>query len=334
MDLVSAVVPAEPPAHPKDGLTEPVLRIADVVKSYAGRTVVHGVSIEISAGECFGLLGPNGAGKTTTILTACGLLGPDSGEVTLGAERLPVALAAARRQIGYVPQDIALYDDLSGRENLIFFGNLYGLRRAALRKRIDEALDFVGLGDRGKDRVGTYSGGMKRRLNIAAALLHEPAVLILDEPTVGVDPQSRNAILEGLHELRVSGIAILYTSHYMDEIERICNRIGIMDEGRILAEGTREQLMKTLGAEVERVRLSCRGDASRAAAHLTALSCVVGVEVVDGALEVAVRGAAGSLPEVLTALARDGVDVTALSVDTPDLESVFLHLTGKALRDV
>lgn len=334
MDLVSEVTAAVPPPAGRPAVLEPVLTVSDAVKSYAGRTVVHGVSIAIRPGECFGLLGPNGAGKTTTILMACGLLPADRGEVTAGADRLPVALAAARRLIGYVPQDVALYDDLSGRENLAFFGNLYGLRRGLLRKRIGECLEFTGLQDRGNDRVGVYSGGMKRRLNIAAALLHEPQVLILDEPTVGVDPQSRNSILEGLLELRASGTALLYTSHYLGEIEQICNRIGIMDEGRILAEGTRDSLLNALGPGVDRVQLTCQGDPDLAVARLSQLSCVIGAETGNGRLEVVVRDAAGSLPEVLTTLARAGLGVTALTVERPDLEAVFLHLTGKALRDV
>ncbi|MGW4947552.1 ABC transporter ATP-binding protein [Actinoplanes sp. NPDC004185] len=310
-----------------------VLTVRDIVKRYGSRTAVDGVSFTLGAGECFGLLGPNGAGKTTTILMICGLLAPDAGTITLGADGLPAIAAEARRAVGYVPQEIALYDDLTGRENLRFFAALYGLGRKAARSRTDELLEMVDLAARGADRVATYSGGMKRRLNIAVALLHRPALLILDEPTVGVDPQSRNAILSQLERLRDDGLALLYSSHYMAEVERLATRIGIIDEGRLLTVGTRAELVGLLGNGLERVRLSCPHLPARTAAELAAVEAVTDVRAAGGTVEIAVDHAASALPEILTVLARSGVVVADLSVEQPNLETVFLHLTGRALRD-
>jgi len=311
-----------------------VLAAVEVTKAYGDRVAVDAVSLDLRAGECLGLLGPNGAGKTTTILMACGLLAPDSGTVTLGPHRLPATAPRARRLIGYVPQEIALYDDLTARENLRFFARLYGLDRRAGRERVGEMLDFVDLAGRADDRVATYSGGMKRRLNIAVALLHRPSVVLFDEPTVGVDPQSRNAILERLEQLRDDGVALLYSSHYMEEIERICTRIAIMDGGAILAEGTREQLLGRLGGESSRIRLDCSASPRDAVDEVSALRFVAGVQVQDRVLDVTAHDAPRALPLILAVLAGHDIAVDRLSVERPDLESAFLHLTGKALRDV
>jgi len=295
---------------------------------------VNQVSLTIGAGECYGLLGPNGAGKTTTILIITGLLTPDSGSVSMAPDSAPVTSPHARRRIGYVPQEIALYDDLTARENLRFFGRLYQLSRGELKTRVEEVLESVGLTDRADERISTYSGGMKRRINIAVALLHKPSLLVLDEPTVGVDPQSRNLILEHLEQLRDSGIAILYTSHQMDEVERICTRIAVLDEGRILASGTRNELLAELGEYLDHIQLTCQGFSAPVEAQIAALDGVVGVKYVGTTLDVTGHDAAKLLPEILTVLGRHGVDVAGLSVERPDLEAVFLHLTGKALRDV
>lgn len=243
----------------------PVLECRDLTKHFGDRSAVDGISLSIAAGETYGLLGPNGAGKTTTISMLAGLTRPDSGEVLISGRRLEPASSELKGLIGLVPQDIALYPDLTARENLTFFGRLQGLRRAVLRRRIEIVLGIVGLADRADERVGTYSGGMKRRVNIAAGLVHEPRILILDEPTVGVDPQSRNAIIDAIESLGGEGHAVLYTTHYMEEAQRLCDRIGIIDEGRLIAEGTsRELIERTDGAgNLESVFLALTGRALR-----------------------------------------------------------------------
>lgn len=310
-----------------------VLRAEGLVKRYGDRMAVDGVDLAIAPGECLGLLGPNGAGKTTTILMICGLLEPDRGRIALGAEGLSVRSPAARRSIGYVPQEIAVYDDLTARENLRFFAALYGLARRETRPRVEEVLDFVDLRGRADDRVGTFSGGMKRRLNIAIALLHRPALLVLDEPTVGVDPHSRNAMLDGLQRLRDDGLALLYSSHYMEEVERLADRVGVMDEGRLLVCGTRRELLERLEDGGRRIRLTCRPLPADAVRVLTALPGVTAVQATGDELDVLSEAPAGALPRILAALSGSGASVGALSVEEPDLETVFLHLTGKALRD-
>lgn len=235
------------------------LSCAGLSKRYGDILAVQDVGFFIEKGEAYGLLGPNGAGKTTAISMLVGLLQPDAGSVRVCGHDLATDPLAAKAKIGYVPQEIALYPDLTGRENLRFFGRLYGLPRRELAKRIDEVLDFVGLSDRADGKIDTYSGGMKRRINIGAALLHRPEVLILDEPTVGVDPQSRKAILDGVEQLVADGMSLLYTSHYMEEVERVCKRVGIIDHGKVIAEGTRKELVSTLGS-ADRVELVLDGD--------------------------------------------------------------------------
>jgi ABC-2 type transport system ATP-binding protein len=222
---------------------QPVLVCRDLRKRYGERTAVDGVGFEIAAGETYGLLGPNGAGKTTSISMICGLLRRDGGEVVVAGRPVDIGATDAKAAIGYVPQDLAIYPDLTARENLRFFGRLQRLRGKELDRRVDEVLAVIDLADRAGDRTDGFSGGMKRRLNIGIGLLHHPRLLVLDEPTVGVDPQSRNAILSSVAELEKEGMAILYTTHYMEEAERLCDRIGIIDEGKIRAEGTRRELI-------------------------------------------------------------------------------------------
>jgi ABC-2 type transport system ATP-binding protein len=301
-------------------------------KRYGGRTVVDGVGFTIDRGETFGLLGPNGAGKTTTISMLCGLLARDGGTVVVDGHDLDHDPMAVKRAIGYVPQDVALYPDLSGRENLQFFGRLYGLRGADLAGRVDRTLETVGLSERGDDRVDGYSGGMKRRLNIAAGLLHDPRLLVLDEPTVGVDPQSRNAILEAVHQLGAEGMGVLYTTHYMEEAERLCDRIGILDEGRVVAEGTRDQLVARVG-EQGRVRLVATGAVPALVVEARRIDGVVEAMPSDGGVTLLVHDARRLLPRLLQAAVDADVTVQSVEVEEPDLEAVFLHLTGKALRD-
>ena len=238
---------------------ENVLECRGLRRSFGKIVAVDEVGFHIAPGETYGLLGPNGAGKTTTISMVAGLLERDAGEVTVAGEPMTTHSVRAKGALGYVPQDLAVYPDLSGRENLMFFARLYGMPTARARSRTNEVLDLTGLADRAGDQVKQYSGGMKRRLNIGVGLLHQPKLLILDEPTVGVDPQSRNAILEGVERLSGAGMAVLYTTHYMEEAERLCDRIGIIDHGQLIAEGTRDELVSMVG-EGDQVRLAATGD--------------------------------------------------------------------------
>lgn len=278
------------------------------------------------------MLGPNGAGKTTTISMICGLLKRDAGTVTVDGNALDTSSVTAKRAIGYVPQELAIYPDLTGRENLIFFGQLYGLERAELRARVDEVLEVIGLADRATDATNDYSGGMKRRLNIGIGLLHRPRLLVLDEPTVGVDPQSRNAILSSVEELSAQGMAVLYTTHYMEEAERLCDRVGIIDEGRIKAEGTRRELVSLVG-ERDRVSLTATGDLAAAARAIAVLEAVHEATRTDERVDLIVSDARAVLPRILETATNSAVTVNGVEVIEPDLEAVFLHLTGKALRD-
>jgi ABC-2 type transport system ATP-binding protein len=317
---------------PASQRVEPILRCAGLVKRFGQRVAVGGVGFEIAPGETYGLLGPNGAGKTTTVSMICGLIDRDGGDVHVAG--LPVSPSAtkAKGAIGYVPQDLALYPDLNGRENLRFFGQLYGLSGRSLNARVDATLEVVGLTDRATDRVDKYSGGMKRRLNIAAGLLHEPKLLVLDEPTVGVDPQSRNAILENVEHLAEQGLAVLYTTHYMEEAERLCDRVGIIDEGKIIAEGTRRELVAQIG-QTDRVELAGKGPLSTFAAQAKRLKDVDDATAGDGSVKLLVRSGRELLPRLFEIADRAKVSVTSVEVIEPDLEAVFLHLTGKALRD-
>ncbi|HET6498072.1 MAG TPA: ABC transporter ATP-binding protein [Coriobacteriia bacterium] len=310
----------------------PVLSCSGLRKVFGDLVAVDGVGFEVAAGETYGLLGPNGAGKTTTISMLCGLLERDAGEVLVCGERLTTRSVGPKRAIGHVPQDVAIYPDLSARENLRFFGRLYGLSGKGLEDRIGHVLGVVGLSDRADERSDQFSGGMKRRLNIAIGLLHEPRLLVLDEPTVGVDPQSRNAILESVERLGAAGLAVVYTTHYMEEAERLCDRIGIIDHGRIVAEGTRRELVERVG-ERDRIRLAATGDLESAARSLRGVPGVVTANAGDGGLELIVEGAGRLLAEVLSAVADAGAAVSRVDVDEPNLEAVFLHLTGRALRD-
>jgi len=305
-----------------------IARARGLRKAFGDRVAVDDVSFEIAAGETYGLLGPNGAGKSTAISMLAGLIEPDAGEAEVLGVRIRTRSTAGRGAIGLVPQELAIYPDLSAEENLRFFARLQGMSRAHARKRIDAVLELTGLSDRRRDRAATYSGGMQRRLNIGIGLLHEPRLLILDEPTVGVDPQSRHAILEAIAALAGEGIATLYTTHYMEEAERLCDRVGILDEGRLLVEGTQAELLALVG-EQDRVRVAADGDLAAAAAIVGALEGVSEASVNDGTLGVLVRDAPRHLPAILAAVG----DVRSVEIERPDLEAVFLHLTGKALRD-
>lgn len=282
-----------------------MLRITELRKRYGDTAAVDGLSLEVRPGEIFGLLGPNGAGKSTTIAMSAGLLRPDSGRVEIVGLGAP-SDSEVRRAIGLAPQTLALYDDLTGAENLSFFGRLYGLRGAGLASRVDWALEFAGLTDRRRHRVKTYSGGMRRRLNLAAALLHEPRLLFLDEPTAGVDPQSRNAIFESVLALRANGTTVIYTTHYMEEAQRLCDRVGVMDRGRLLALDTTANLLSRHGGRPTVVIVTDAGEESI---------------VSDDPLAEAARAL------------RCGAEVRGVRVENATLESVFLNLTGRSLRD-
>jgi ABC-2 type transport system ATP-binding protein len=309
----------------------PILDVCDLHKSYGDLRAVAGVSFSIESGEVFGLLGPNGAGKSTTINIIATLLRADRGSISLDGASINNS-SLYKRKIGYVPQEISLSDKLTARENLRLFGQLYDLFGAALRDRVEKNLAAVDLADRADDRVGTFSGGMKRRLNIAASLLHEPRLLLMDEPTAGVDPQARAYIFAIVERLAEQGCAVLYTTHYMEEAQRLCNRIAIIDHGRILAEGTHAQLVATarskrsllltapalspvlVGQFAQRlgdVQWSLDGDTAR-----------IGITESDRIWSDAVRAAQ-----------ELRIHPRALSIDEPNLEAVFLELTGRALRD-
>ena len=309
-----------------------MLTAASLVKRFGGLTAVDGVSFAISEGETFGLLGPNGAGKTTAISMICGLLKPNEGSVTVDGEPIATTSTRGRSAIGLVPQDLAIYPDLTGEENLRFFGHLYGMSGQPLAGRVAEVLELVGLSERKDNHSKEYSGGMKRRLNIGIGLLHRPKLLVLDEPTVGVDPQSRNAILESVENLSTAGMAVLYTTHYMEEAERLCDRVAIIDEGKIQAEGTRRELVSMVG-EKDRVTISGTGNLAAAAEALRLIAGVTDASSSDQRIDVLATDASAILPELLASVTTSGGSITGVEVEEPNLEAVFLHLTGKALRD-
>ena len=311
-------------------MADPVLAVTDIRKRYGQTVALDGVSLAVEAGDLFGLLGPNGAGKTTLIKIICGLTDADSGEVRLFGEPFTRASRDLKRLVGIGTQDLAIYPDLSARENLRFFGKLYGLGDKELESRIDEVLSAVGLTERASDRAGTYSGGMKRRLNLAAAVVHGPKLLFLDEPTTGVDPQSRNHIFQQVRSLNAAGMTIVYTSHYMEEVQMLCTRIAILDNGRVLAADTLPNLLHRLDG---RVRFTIPDAPPGFAERLAALPNAKKVTPREGGFEVTTD----TIPELLaasTALANEtGATITAIEPREPTLERVFLYLTGRELRD-
>src|SRR5690242_4947260 len=288
-----------------------VLECRGLRRRFGEIVAVDGVGFGIGAGETYGLLGPNGAGKTTTISMIAGLLERDGGEVTVDGEPMTTRSVRAKSAIGYMPQELAIYPDLSGRENLMFFARLYGMSTAEARRRSAEVLTLTGLADRAGDQAKHYSGGMKRRLNIGLGLLHRPKLLILDEPTVGVDPQSRNAILGSIEALGNDGTAVLYTTHYMEEAERLCDRIGVIDRGRLIAEGTARELTGLVG-ERDRVRLSASGDLARAAEALRRLSSVRQVTVGADGLDLLDDNARTALPRILDTVTGAGASIRSV----------------------
>jgi ABC-2 type transport system ATP-binding protein len=311
-----------------------ILEVKDLVKKYGDFTAVKGVSFDIQEGEIFSLLGPNGAGKTTTISVLSTLYAPTSGEATIGGHSVTKEPMAVRNLIGVVPQELALYDDLSALENLIFWGQMYGLSGKTLKARVDEVLEQIGLTDKARNRIKTYSGGMKRRVNIGVGLLHKPRLLFMDEPTVGIDPQSRRAILDSVKELNRAGMTVLYTTHYMEEAQELSNRVGIIDHGELIALGTQKELTKQVG-EMETLVLHVdeTEDPERLATAVRGLKGVKRADVTDHTVTVIVPEAEEVLAPVVTKANELGIKIHSVDMREPNLEAVFLHLTGRALRD-
>ena len=316
-----------------------VLRCTNLTKRFGDRIAVDGVDLEVRAGEAYGLLGPNGAGKTTLVSMICGLLRPDHGCIAIAGHDSGGAPRAARFHLGFVPQELALYPELTARENLSFFGELYGLHGTGRRARVEAALDIVQLRERADERISTFSGGMRRRTNIAAALLHDPQLLVLDEPTVGVDPQSRNAILETLARLLESEVAILYASHHFDEVERLCHRVGILDQGRLRAEGpTQDLLHGANGRQLVEATVTSTGgrpDAARSrfASALRRRRGVHDIDVGERAVRFSLDGTIDGIELLALVAPTAKVALSDVHITPPDLESVFLELTGRALRE-
>jgi ABC-2 type transport system ATP-binding protein len=308
------------------------IEMQNLHKRFSDLQAVQGVSLTAQAGEILSLLGPNGAGKSTTISMLSGLLAPTEGDALVMGHSIRREPEAAKACLGVVPQDIALYPDLSARENLLFWGKMYGLRGAVLHRRVDEVLEIIGLSDRQKGRVDKFSGGMKRRVNIGAALLHKPQVVIMDEPTVGIDPQSRRHILDNVKELNRQGMTVLYTTHYMEEAAELSDHIAIMDHGEIIAYGTHDELIRLVG-EQTRIDLTLNVDAECVLAAWQQVEGVSRADALDDVVTVLVDDSNRVLPRLFETATAADARITGVDIREPNLEAVFLHLTGRALRD-
>ena len=309
-----------------------MVTVQDLHKSYGVFDAVKGLTFQIQRGEIFGLLGPNGAGKTTTISMLTGMLAQTNGRISIDQLDIQKQANKAKQKIGLVPQELALYPTLSAEDNLKFFGRIYGLRGKKLNERIQATLEIVGLTERAKSPIEKFSGGMKRRINIAAGLLHEPEILFLDEPTVGVDPQSRNAIFESVEQLNAEGLTVVYTTHYMEEAQRLCDRIAIMDEGKFMALDTPKALINSLGGGLIQLGLE-NGHRDEVAQKSVLFPSVKAIERQNGHLLIEATQPQAALLDVLSVTNQIDAQVTSLQVYEPNLETVFLQLTGKQLRD-
>lgn len=310
-----------------------MLETINLTKNFKEKKAVEGVDIYLDKGESVGLLGPNGAGKSTTISIISSLLKPTSGDVKLNGKSIVKDPTEIRKILGVVPQEIALYEELSAYENLKFFGEIYKVKKDVLEGRIQEILVIVGLKDRQKELVKTFSGGMKRRVNIAAALLHKPEILILDEPTVGIDPQSRNHILETVRKLNTEEqTTILYTSHYMEEVEQLCDRVYIMDHGKVIASGSKTELLSILSSE-DTIQVQLSETSDQLIEMIKSFEGVRQVDETDEGIRVISRKGSNLLSRLVLTAEKEGIQVTHYQMETPSLEDVFLHLTGKTLRD-
>ena len=311
-----------------------ILEARNLAKNYGDFTAVKGISFDIQEGEIFSLLGPNGAGKTTTISMLSTLYTPTSGDATIGGHSITKDPMAVKQIIGMVPQDLALYEDLTARENLLFWGQMYGLSGKSLNDRIDEVLEQIGLVDKAKDRVRTYSGGMKRRVNIGVGLLHKPRLLFMDEPTVGIDPQSRRAILDTVKDLNQQGMTVLYTTHYMEEAQELSDRVGIIDHCELIALGTQKELTQQVGqTETLILHIGENDNAEALAKSLDGMKDVLESSAGDHQVSVIAHEAEDVLAAVVTKANERGIRIRSIDIREPNLEAVFLHLTGRALRD-
>lgn len=312
-----------------------MLKVSGLKKQFLHYEAVKGIDLDIKKGESYGLLGPNGAGKSTTISMLCGLIKPTAGSIKIGEYDINKQTKKAQQLIGIVPQEIALYSAMTARENLMFWGRMYGLKGLILKTRVDEVLDIIGLYDRADDKVSTFSGGMKRRVNIGAAILHKPDLLIMDEPTVGIDPQSRNHILETVKTLNNNGMTIIYTSHYMEEVEYLCTRIGIMDHGKLLVEGTLNELKSLLhdGDEIIIQLASQSRNNEQFLQKLTDKLPQLKFSLTGDTLRTISSHSQLILTTLLNELSLQSQTVTAIEIKEANLENVFLHLTGRTLRD-
>jgi ABC-2 type transport system ATP-binding protein len=309
-----------------------ILEIRNLTKKFNDVIAVDNMSLNVAEGEIFGFLGPNGAGKSTTISMIASLLRITKGEILLLGKNIVRHPKFAKSNIGLVPQDIAIYEDMSAYENVKFFAGLYGLRGALLEERTQEALSFVELADKQKTLAKNYSGGMKRRLNIACAIAHRPKLIIMDEPTVGIDPHSRNYILNAVKQLNEMGCTIIYTSHYMEEVEEICTRIAIIDNGKIIADGTKEQL-KSIITDTKEIWIGVKDAAAEAVEALKDIPGVLNVRLEEKKIKMVSRGEVNNLSDILRLLMERQIEIRSVEEQAPDLETVFLTLTGRKLRD-
>ncbi len=309
-----------------------VIEVKNLKKSFGDLQAVGGVSFNARGGEVFSLLGPNGAGKTTTISMLSTLLKPDEGDALVMGHSLRDDPMGVKSVLGVVPQEIALYEDLSAKENLVFWGKMYGLRGKDLQKRVDEVLEVIDLADRQKERVGKFSGGMKRRVNIGLALLHKPKVIYMDEPTVGIDPQTRRSILDSVVNLKHQGMTILYTTHYMEEAQELSDEIAIMDHGKVIALGTNAELVKIVGG-MDRITLTINTESRHVLEQWKNVPGIRQILAEDGTLTLLADDSNLVLPILFETANSAGVRITSVDIQEPNLEAVFLHLTGRALRD-